>query len=276
MKIVVTGSSTGIGRALTRQFLKMGHHVWGLARSDQTELKDAFPDHFDFSRADVASWPAIRAAAQTIADRWNAIDALVTCAGVQGELGPSLAIDPERWSDTVRTNIDGTFFPLRALHPLLAKAERRAKVVAFSGGGATKSRPHFSAYGAAKTAIVRLIETIAAEAADAPIDLNCVAPGAINTRLTEEVIALGPTVVGPAEYEGALRQKETGGGSLEKALGLVEWLLSPASDGISGRLFAAPWDPWSTMDRHRDALARSDIYQLRRILPAERGEAWDA
>ena len=62
--------------------------------------------------------------------------------------------------------------------------------------------------------------------------------------------------------------------SLEKALGLVEWLISPASDGISGRLIAAPWDPWSTLDRHASELAGSDIYTLRRITPEERGKQW--
>ena len=47
---------------------------------------------------------------------------------------------------------------------------------------------------------------------------------------------------------------------------------SPASDGVSGRLLAAPWDPWATLDQHAPALARSDIYTLRRILPEERAQ----
>lgn len=275
MRIVVTGSSTGIGRALTRHLVGTGHEVWGIARSDQSDLAGEFPDKFHFSQADVASWPAVSAAADAIAAAWSSVDGLVACAGVQGELGPALSIDPEKWSATVRTNIDGTFFPIRALYPLLSKAAGRAKVVAFSGGGATKSRPQFSAYGAAKTAIVRLIETIAAEQPGASLDLNTIAPGAINTRLTDEVITLGPSVVGETEYQGALRQKAGGGASMARVLGLVDWLLSPASDGISGRLIAAPWDPWATLDRHRDQLASSDIYQLRRILPEERGEAWN-
>jgi NAD(P)-dependent dehydrogenase (short-subunit alcohol dehydrogenase family) len=118
---------------------------------------------------------------------------------------------------------------------------------------------------------VRLVETIAEELKGQPIDLNAIAPGAINTRMTEEVLALGPGVVGEAEYAGALKQKAAGGASLDKAVGLVEWLLSPASDGVSGRLLAAPWDPWSTLGQHAAKLAGSDIYQLRRILPEERG-----
>ena len=148
---------------------------------------------------------------------------------------------------------------------------RRAKIVCFSGGGATKPRARFSAYGVAKTGVVRLVETIAEEERGQPLDINAIAPGAINTRLTDEVLELGPGVVGETEYAAAQKQKASGGGSLEKALGLVEWLLSPASDGISGRLLAAPWDPWPTLGEHASALAPSDVYTLRRIVPEERG-----
>jgi 3-oxoacyl-[acyl-carrier protein] reductase len=126
----------------------------------------------------------------------------------------------------------------------------------------------------AKTGIVRLVETIAEETRDQNIDINAIAPGAINTRLTDEVIALGPTVVGEAEFAAAQKQKASGGNSLEKALGLVEWLLSPASDGITGRLIAAQWDPWPTLASHAAELAAGDIYTLRRIVPEERGKQW--
>jgi 3-oxoacyl-[acyl-carrier protein] reductase len=62
---------------------------------------------------------------------------------------------------------------------------------------------------------------------------------------------------------------------MEKALGLIHYLLSPKSDGISGRLLSAPWDPWATLHRHRPAIADSDIYTLRRIVPEERGKKFD-
>ena len=140
----------------------------------------------------------------------------------------------------------------------------------FSGGGATKARPNFSAYGVAKTGIVRLVETIAEEERGRALDINAVAPGAINTRLTDEVIALGPAVAGEAEYQAAVKQKATGGASLGRALDLVEWLLSPQSDGISGRLLSAPWDPWPALGARAGELASSDIYTLRRIVPEDR------
>lgn len=274
MHLVLTGSSTGIGRALAERLLVRGHDVWGLARSDQADFAAQHPERFRASRCDVAQWPAVGRAAAEVSAAWPHLDGLIACAGVQGEIGRALAADPVRWSDTVRANLDGTFYPLRAFAPLLARAPRRAKVVCFSGGGATKPRTHFSAYGVAKTGVVRLVETIAEEERGRPFDINAVAPGAIHTRLTDEVLALGPQVVGEGEYAAALKQKAAGTAPLEKALGLVEWLLSPASDGISGRLLAAPWDPWPTLDRHAAELAGSDIYTLRRIVPEERGKTW--
>ena len=95
-------------------------------------------------------------------------------------------------------------------------------------------------------------------------------------------VGAGPAVAGEAEYAAAQKTKagETpagpgaGGAPLEKALGLVEWLLSPASDGISGRLIAAPWDPWSRLGERAAELASSDVYTLRRIVPEDRGMKW--
>ncbi len=274
MNIVLTGSSSGIGRALAGHLLAQGHLVWGLARSDQADFAR---NHAGFrsSRCDVAEWSKVERIATEVSAAWPHVDGLVTCAGLQGEVGPALAADPQRWSTTVRANLDGTYYAIRAFHPQLARAPRRAKVVCFSGGGATKPRANFSAYGVAKTGVVRLVETIAEEMRDRPFDINTVAPGAINTRLTDEVIALGPAVAGRSEYDAAVKQKATGGASLERALGLVDFLLGERSDGITGRLLAAPWDPWATLDRHAVALAASDIYTLRRIVPEERGKKFD-
>jgi NAD(P)-dependent dehydrogenase (short-subunit alcohol dehydrogenase family) len=267
MRIVLTGSSTGIGRALAERLLSHGHLVWGLARSDQTEFVKQNPNAFFATRCDVSDWARVAGAAHEVLARWPEIDGLIACAGQQGAIGPAIAIDPLQWSATVRANLDGTFYAIRAFHGALRLAPRRAKIVCFSGGGATKSRPNFSAYGAAKTAVVRLVETVAEEERDTPLDINAVAPGAINTRLTDQLIALGPGVTGESEYQAAVRQKATGGAPLARVLDLVEWLLSPASDGISGRLISAQWDPWDRLADDGRLLRDTEAYTLRRVAP---------
>ncbi|HEY3756026.1 MAG TPA: SDR family oxidoreductase [Opitutaceae bacterium] len=269
MKIVLTGSSTGIGAALAARLVSRGHLVWGLARSPSPAASRS-------SRADVADWPSVAAAAESVKGEWGTIGALVSCAGIQGEIGRTISTDPARWAATVGVNLLGTYHAIRAFHSLLRPAApARAKIVCFSGGGATKPRSHFSAYGAAKTAVVRLVETIAEEERQpvpesGPLDINAIAPGAINTRLTDEVIAQGPILAGRAEYEAALKQKQTGGASLDRALDLVEWLLSARSDGVTGKLISAPWDPWDKPEaglRSRLTAANDDVYTLRRVTP---------
>ena len=289
MHLVLTGSSTGIGRALAERLLSRGHHVWGLARSDQSDFAALYPA-FRHTRCDVSDYSAVAAAASAYAAAWPQLDAVICAAGLQGEIAPALTADPLKWSATIRANLDGTYVALRAFASLLvqpAPAASRKKIICFSGGGATKARVNFSAYGVAKTALVRLVETIAEENRDQPLDINALAPGAINTRLTDEILALGPSVVGTAEYAAAQKQKAaafvptslaTAGASADPALtcalDCVEWLLSPASDGITGRLLSAPWDPWPTLGDHRAALAASDVYTLRRIVPEDRGQKW--
>jgi 3-oxoacyl-[acyl-carrier protein] reductase len=171
----------------------------------------------------------------------------------------------------VRVDLDGTYFVLRAFWELLRRSPRRAKVICFSGGGATKARANFSAYASAKTGVVRLVETLAVEWAGLPMDINAIAPGAINTAMTRETVSRGPELSGRAEYEAAQRQLAEGGQSIEKVCALVEFLLSEKSDGITGRLLSAQWDDWAALPAHATRLAESEIYQLRRILPEERG-----
>jgi 3-oxoacyl-[acyl-carrier protein] reductase len=54
------------------------------------------------------------------------------------------------------------------------------------------------------------------------------------------------------------------------------FLAGPGSDGVTGRLISAVWDPWRDLAAYRDELTGSDIYTLRRIVPGDRGKTWDA
>jgi 3-oxoacyl-[acyl-carrier protein] reductase len=82
--------------------------------------------------------------------------------------------------------------------------------------------------------------------------------------------------VGQAFYDKSVKQKESGGAGFERGAALCVFLLSSASDGITGRLISAIWDPWKDLAGHAAELASSDIYTLRRIVPQDRGLKWDA
>ena len=264
MNLAITGSSSGIGKFLADSLAARDHAVCRLARSS--------PDGFGF-QCDVSDWTAMRKCAGAVAKKWEVLNGLICCAGIQEPIGPAMETHPAAWRKNLAVNLDGTFFAIRAFYPLLKKSPARAKIICFSGGGATSPRPNFAAYGVSKAGVVRLVETLAAEWQDQPLDINAVAPGAIFTRMTEQVLARGAAVAGKVEFERASRQPRDDGAQLEKVLGLTEFLLSSKSDGITGKLISAVWDPWEKLHEFKQDLD-GDIYTLRRIVPKDRGKAW--
>jgi NAD(P)-dependent dehydrogenase (short-subunit alcohol dehydrogenase family) len=264
MNLVITGSSSGIGKFLADSLAAKGHAVCRIARSPQAG--------FSF-QCDVSDWPALQNCAKGAAMKWQTVDGLICCAAIQEPIGPAMEIDPAAWRSTLAANLDGTFFSIRAFHSLLCQSQRRAKIICFSGGGSTSPRPNFAAYGVSKTGVVRLVETLAVEWQGQPLDINAIAPGAVFTRMTEQVLARGAAAAGKKEFEQASGQPRENAAQLEKVLGLIEFLLSSRSDGITGRLISAQWDPWEKLDEFKNDL-NSDIYTLRRIVPKDRGKTW--
>ncbi len=89
------------------------------------------------------------------------------------------------------------------------------------------------------------------------------------------MLAAGPEKVGAAFFEKNKQWKEKGATPLDLGAGLAVYLASKESDGITGKLISAQWDPWKTLQKHREELAKSDIYCLRRIVPEDRGQKWN-
>ena len=277
MKIVITGTSSGIGRSLAQRYCEKGHEVWGIARRDQSDFaaeRLRCQQSFRFSLVDITKWEQLENWAQEVAAQWGRVDALICGAGMQGPLGSAMTLSPQAWSESLNTNLNGTFLTLLAIHPLLKKAERRAKVVCFSGGGSTAPRPFFTPYAVAKAGVVRMVENLAHEWTAEKIDINAIAPGAVNTRMTEEVLAAGPETIGKIEYEKTLEQKQKGGTPLSKVGEAIDFLIAPDSDGLSGRLISGLWDPYRSFPEWRQQIQSSDIYTLRRIVPQDRGLDW--
>jgi NAD(P)-dependent dehydrogenase (short-subunit alcohol dehydrogenase family) len=192
---------------------------------------------------------------------------------VYGTKGPIETIDWQEWSDSIDINLKGTVLQCRSVIPHF-KDNQHGKIIILSGGGATKPMPFLSAYAASKAAIVRFAETLAEEVKDFSIDVNTLAPGALNTRLLDEILAAGPQKVGKKFYEQSLKQQQQGGTPLTVGASLCVFLASSISDGITGKLISAVWDPWQNLPDYLEDLKNSDIYTLRRIIPEDRGMEW--
>ena len=279
---IITGASQGLGKAIATSFVQAGASVLLMARNEellqqaQQELRTLAmrPDqHILIMRGDVAEPENCDAVVRYAQEALQNLTILVNNAGVYGPMGRIEEVDWHAWVESVHINLFGTVLMCRAVIPLL-RAQGYGKIINLSGGGATAPLPRISAYAAAKVAIVRLTETFAEELRDAHIDVNAIAPGALNTRLLEEVLAAGPAKVGQSFYERSLKQRDEGGVPLERGADLAVFLASAASDGISGRLLSAVWDDWVHLPEKRQQLAQSDIYTLRRIVPTDRGNQW--
>jgi NAD(P)-dependent dehydrogenase (short-subunit alcohol dehydrogenase family) len=278
---LVTGASRGLGATIAQRLATEGADLVLAARDENAldmvarELRSACArDGQRIVRCptDVSNEHDVNALFECAVGQLGRLDVLVCNAGVYGPLGRAEDVPWTEWERAVEINLFGTVLCCRAAIPIM-RGQGGGKIIILSGGGATKPLPRFSAYAASKAAVVRFAETLAEELLEARIDVNTVAPGSLNTRLLEQVIAAGPERVGSDFYERSLRQQAEGGTPLDVGADLVAFLASTESDGITGRLLAAVWDDWRQLPNIREQLANSDVFTLRRIVPEDRGLA---
>lgn len=277
---IITGASQGLGKVIAQVFIQHGANVMLCARSadtlDQTraELAQfASPNQHILTQVCDVSIPAdVTALIQASINAFGQVHILVNNAGVYGPLGTIEMVDWDEWTQAIAINLHGTVFPCREILPHM-RQHSYGKIINLSGGGATNPLPRISAYAASKAAVVRFSESLALETQDAHIDVNCIAPGALDTRLLDQVIQAGPDVVGEKFYARMVEIKQQGGSPMDKGAELCVFLASAQSDGITGKLISAIWDPWADFPNHLDDL-NTDIYTLRRIIPKERGMDW--
>jgi 3-oxoacyl-[acyl-carrier protein] reductase len=269
-----------MGRAIAEQFLREGASVVICAR-DETLLAKTLEELSPITAqsnqrilakaCDVSSEEQVKDLVNFANKELGSIDILVNNAGVYGPMGPAESVSLAEWRRALDINLYGVLIPCRTVIPLFKHAGA-GKIIILSGGGATNPLPNVSAYAASKAAVARLMETLAEELRPFHIDVNAIAPGALATRLIDEVLAAGPEKVGQAFYDKNKKWKAEGGTPLHLGAGLAVYLASAESDGITGKLISAQWDPWARLHEHRQELASSDIYCLRRIVPEDRGK----
>jgi 3-oxoacyl-[acyl-carrier protein] reductase len=279
---IVTGASQGLGEEIATQFVAEGASVFLCARSEpavraveQRLSAMALEGQKVLARvADVSRQADVDQVVSEALGAFKRIDILVNNAGIYGPIGPTHEIDWAAWIDAININLIGLAYACRAVTPIMI-AQKSGKIINLSGGGATNPLPRMTSYAASKAAVVRLTESLAVDLKSYGIDVNAIAPGALDTRLLDEVLAAGAGAVGADFYERMVKIKQQGGTPLSVGANLAVYLASPESNGITGRLISAAWDKWSTLHLRAKELNATDIYTLRRIVPADRGRNWD-
>jgi 3-oxoacyl-[acyl-carrier protein] reductase len=246
---IVTGNGRGLGAAIRERMIDAGATVPPCTRRncDMTDYESIF----DF--------------VTMIAETFGRIDIVVNNAAILGPVDLTENVKSGDFAHTLATNLTGPV-ALMSLAIRYMRVVGYGKIINIAGGGATEPLPRRAAYAASKAALVRVTECVAAEVADAHIDVNAVLPGPLPTAMYDEILQAGPEHLGVDEYSAHVRRIFPAD-VITHAADLCVYLASPGSDGITGRTLSSRFDPWSvTPYVFKDHLLKdSDYCTLRRV-----------
>ena len=268
--VIVTGGSKGLGYEICKHFLQQGANVSLCARNaidlfeaDNSLMKFKTETQILHSMSlDVSDYQSIKEYIFEAEKALGEIDILVSNAGVIGSKGLIEDVDIEEWTQSVAINLFSNLYLFKTLIPKM-KENNNGRIVVISGGGATKPLINMSAYGASKAGLVRLAETVAKECEGFSIKINCLAPGALNTSILDEMLE-NKDNIDEDFYDKCLKQKEQGGDSIEHAAEVC-LRLCKEDVKITGKLISAVWDDLESIVCEE---IDSDAYTIRRLVPA--------
>jgi NAD(P)-dependent dehydrogenase (short-subunit alcohol dehydrogenase family) len=181
--IVLTGATRGLGRALTEQFVQLGHAVLGCGRSAKAiaEMHKAFPAPHHFTAVDVADATQVEAWAKELVAKYGPPDLLLNNAALINANAPLWQVPREDFDRVIDVNVKGVANVLRAFLPAMV-TRQRGVVVNFSSGWGRSTSPEVAPYCASKYAIEGLTLALAQELPRgmAAVPLN---PGVIDTDM---------------------------------------------------------------------------------------------
>jgi 3-oxoacyl-[acyl-carrier protein] reductase len=189
--VLVTGGSRGIGRAIVELFAQDGADVAFFYRGNAAaanELVDragAAGWKVAGEQVDIADSKAVAAAVDRLVERWGRIDVLVNNAGVIRDNLLGL-LEDEDVRIVLETNVGGVFNVTRAVVPHMI-ARRSGKIVNLGSVSGEKGGRGQTNYAASKGAINAFTKALAVELASRRITVNCVAPGVIETEMSQAV-----------------------------------------------------------------------------------------
>jgi 3-oxoacyl-[acyl-carrier protein] reductase len=186
---LVTGASGGIGGAIARALHAQGARVMvaGTRRHALDTLADELGEGAHIGLADFADPAAADRLVKEAETAMGRIDILVNNAGVTRD-ALALRMDDESWRAVIEVNLTAAFRLTRAVLPGMIR-RRSGRVIGVTSVVAITGNPGQANYAAAKAAMIGMSKSIAAEIAGRGITVNCIAPGAITTAMTEKLTA---------------------------------------------------------------------------------------
>lgn len=229
---VVTGGAQGIGFHITKNFLQSGAKVavFDIAEGNIEQLKANCDGNVDvsFFRVDVSSLSEVQQAMKNTIDRYGKIDIVVNNAGITRD-GLVLRMKEQDWNDVIRINLTGAFNCTKAAAPYLLKA-RKGRIINIASIIGLRGNSGQANYAASKAGLIGLTKATAREFAPRGITVNAIAPGFIQTRMTEKLMETEAS-------QSLISQIPLGKvGSPSDVAHLVTYLASDASAYITGEV----------------------------------------
>jgi 3-hydroxybutyrate dehydrogenase len=245
---VVTGSTSGIGRAIAEALAKEGAHIMLNGFGDPAKIEEQRANLERTHGIKAAYHPADMTKPEEIADMvvkavstFGKVDILVNNAGIQ-HVAPIEDFPIDQWNSIVAVNMSAAFHSIRAAVPVMKK-QGWGRIVQIASIHALVASPFKSAYVAAKHGVGGLTKAVALEVAQNKITCNAICPGYAWTPLVENQIAatakarnITPEQVKKDVLLGAMPTKEFT--TVEQIAGLVVFLCTPAADNITGALLS--------------------------------------
>ena len=189
----VTGAGSGIGAAVATRLAARGAATAlfdvsrdGLDRTS-TAIMAAGGDAMPIS-GDVSDDDSVAAAVSAALDRYGALDTVVTCAGIEGDIVPVADMTVQNWRRVLDVNLTGTYLTARHTIPRLVERGGGAFVAVSSNGSGKKGTEGFGAYCASKHGVVGLVRCLALEYARRGVRSNAVLPGFIETPMSDRFL----------------------------------------------------------------------------------------
>jgi 3-oxoacyl-[acyl-carrier protein] reductase len=188
---IVTGGSRGIGRAIVKALAAEGAKVACVYRGSQEAAEKLAQEVLQSGgtcqafQCDVSKFDDAEKVARTVEAQWGRLDILVNNAGIiKDDL--FVRMEPEAWQNVLQTNLGGTFNFCKAVGYTMMK-QRRGRIINISSVAADYVNPGQTNYAASKGAINAFTRALAVELASRGVTINAIAPGFIETDMSEAV-----------------------------------------------------------------------------------------
>jgi len=175
---LVTGGSRGIGREIVKVLLSEGYAVWSLSRSKSEEH-----ENLHYVGCDMADRSSVEAALETVIKEAGTLDVLVNNAGITRD-GLIMRMKDEAWDEVLAVNLTSVFLTCRRISRLMAN-QRKGSIINISSVVGIMGNGGQTNYAASKAGIIGFSKSLARELSARNVRVNVIAPGFIDTAMTE-------------------------------------------------------------------------------------------